>query len=174
MRNKIKLLTLGHQDKNKNVIEFIEILNNDKEYNYEYVIYGKIEKKTFIKLLNTKGKNNKITIFNQYIDNFKFNSLLKKADFIIIPNSTNYKFLQSGVIWDCFQNKKFFAAPENEINKHYLSKYNVGLTYFKEKKILKNMYNFNKKKNFKNFMKLNKDFSFKKNSFRFEKVLKYL
>ena len=174
MRNKIKLLTLGHQDKNKNVIEFIEILNNDKEYNYEYVIYGKIKKKTFIKLLNTKGKNNKITIVNRYIDNFKFNFLLKKADFIIIPNGTNYKFLQSGVIWDCFQNKKFFAAPENEINKHYLSKYNVGLTYFKGKKILKNMYNFNKKKNFKNFIKLNKDFSFEKNSFRFEKVLKYL
>ena len=36
------------------------------------------------------------------------------------------------------------------------------------------MYNFNKKKNFKNFIKLNKDFSFEKNSFRFEKVLKYL
>ena len=78
--------------------------------------------------------------------------------------------MHSGVIWDCFAIEKPFLAPDNAINRDYISSYKVGLIYNKNFKAIA----INKffKSNYKKYYKtLKKDFSFKENLKKTKNIL---
>ena len=61
----------------------------------------------------------------------EYKKYLNKSDVIIIPQSKNYEYMSSGIIWDCFSYKKNFFAPNNSLVRFYLNKYNIGFIYKK-------------------------------------------
>lgn len=170
MKKKFYLLTLGHQDKNKNVLNFLKIFNKKFQNNFLFTIAGKIEKQQYIELKLQIKKNKNIKIINRYLTNNEYKKLLKKADLIVIPDGYIYKYMHSGVIWDCFAIEKPFLAPDNAINRDYIKSYKVGLIYNKNFKtiILKKFLKSNYKKYFKI---LKKDYSFNENIKKAKKVL---
>ena len=50
MKKKFNLVALGHQDKNKNVLNFLEIFYKKFKNNFIFTIAGKIEKQIYIEL----------------------------------------------------------------------------------------------------------------------------
>ena len=162
MKKKFNLVALGHQDKNKNVLNFLEIFYKKFKNNFIFTIAGKIEKQIYIELKLKIKKNKNIKIINRYLKNNEFEKLINKADFIVIPDGYIYKYMHSGVIWDCFTIEKPFLAPDNAINRDYIKSYKVGLIYNKNFKPV----NLNKflKSNYKKYYKtLKQIYSFKEN-----------
>jgi hypothetical protein len=170
MIKKFHLIALGHQDKNKNVINFLKIFNKKFQNNFIFTIVGKIDKQTHIKLKLQIKKNKNIKIINRYLNNNEYKKLINKAHFIVIPDGHIYKYMHSGVIWDCFAIKKPFLAPDNAINRDYINSYKVGLIYNKNFKTIA----LNKflKSNYKKYYKtLKKDYSFKENLKKTKNIL---
>lgn len=170
MIKKFHLITLGHQDKNKNVMNFLKIFNKKFQKNFIYTIVGKIDKQIHIKLKLQIKKNKNIKIINRYLNNNEYKKLINKAHFIVIPDGYIYKYMHSGVIWDCFAIEKPFLAPDNAINRDYISSYKVGLIYNKNFKAIA----INKffKSDYKKYYKtLKKDFSFKENLKKTKNIL---
>jgi len=126
VNKKIQLLTLGHQDKNKNVLNFIKLFKKKFNESFDYFIIGRIEEKTFNKISKEIKNTKNIIIQNRFIKTNEYNNLIKQADIIVIPDGDIYNFLHSGVIWDCFEKKKKFLAPDNKINRQYLKNYKIG------------------------------------------------
>jgi len=117
VNKKIQLLTLGHQDKNKNVLNFIKLFKKKFNESFDYFIIGRIEEKTFNKISKEIKNTKNIIIQNRFIKTNEYNNLIKQADIIVIPDGDIYNFLHSGVIWDCFEKKKKFLTQNNKINK---------------------------------------------------------
>lgn len=162
MKKKFNLVALGHQDKNKNVLNFLEIFYKKFKNNFIFTIAGKIEKQIYIELKLKIKKNKNIQIINRYLKNNEFEKLINKADFIVIPDGYIYKYMHSGVIWDCFTIEKPFLAPDNAINRDYIKSYKVGLIYNKNfKPVYLNKF---LKSNYKKYYKtLKQNYSFKEN-----------
>ena len=135
MRNKKKIIltTLGFQNQEKNPLNFIKYLQkvNDNFYPYKYYIIGHIEKKTYEEINKISKTNKNIVVKNQYLKFIEYKKYLNKSDVIIIPQSKNYEYMSSGIIWDCFSYKKNFFAPNNSLVRFYLNKYNIGFIYKK-------------------------------------------
>jgi len=176
MKNKkeIILTTLGFQDENKNPISFIKNFQkiNNQDCKYKYYIIGNIELNTYKKIQKISKLDKNIIIKNKYLEYREYKKYFDKADMIVIPESKNYRYLSSGLVWDCFSNKKNFFAPNSALFQFYLKKYKVGCIYKKNNlpdlfKKIKSI-----KKNSRNeFAKLHRDYSQKQNIKIFKKIL---
>ena len=132
----LRLLTLGTISHMKNPIAFVKLLQsseNNRKLEYCYDIYGKSLDKSGEELGSMVKNSQLINYYDDYIENVKFDSLMKEADIIVIPYDGDYtKFMTSGVMWDCFKYKKPILCPDLEPFRYYIETFNIGFIYTPE------------------------------------------
>jgi len=132
--NVISLFTFGTIVGFKSPIMFLEKwitipAHIRSKFNYE--IRGKVKHADFLEKLNKYSSLDvNFKLYDEYLSDQDYDLLLSKSDFIVLPYPFEYtKHATSGVMWDCFENKKAIICPNIEPFIYYVKKYKIGYLY---------------------------------------------
>lgn len=133
VNSNIQLVTIGTISAIKNPLTFLEewkAIDKRVTGKFAYCVYGKVMDDSADAILEAVHDCENVVFKNDYISAEEYNSLMKKADFVVIPYSSDYtKYATSGVMWDCFQAQKAILCPDIEPFRYYIQEYGVGYLY---------------------------------------------
>lgn len=125
----LSFLTIGMLRPDKRIGYTVNEFKQCKMPEWKYVLAGRSQGEYEKDIERSINGISNIERINEYMDYNKFNTLIKKAHFVVLADKKQKSSITNGTMLEALINYRPIIAPDYDPYKFYIDKYGIGITF---------------------------------------------